>query len=113
MSATSASWHGRTCTSPPRPSPPDKEPTMTTTKPVNPDLAAQRAYAQRMVSDGFDFGLTHTQAFVRGIRDLGYRSSAAALDEEVDNADQADAKHVHVFWDEAAKPTWIAVADDG
>jgi hypothetical protein len=80
---------------------------------INPDLAAQQQYAQRMVDDGFDFGLTHTQAFVRGIRDLGYKSTATALDELVDNADQADAKRVHVFWEEAAKPTWIAIADDG
>lgn len=85
----------------------------TRTKSTNPDLAAQRAYVKKMVSDGFDFGLTHTQAFVRGIRDLGYKSTATALDEQIDNADQADAKHVHVFWEDVAKPTWIAVADDG
>jgi hypothetical protein len=86
---------------------------VTTTKPINSDLAAQSAYVKKMVSDGFDFGLTHTQAFVRGIRDLGYKSTATALDEQVDNADQADAKHVHVVWEDIAKPTWIAVADDG
>lgn len=80
---------------------------------TNSDLAAQSAYVKRMVSAGFDFGLTHTQAFVRGIRDLGYRSTATALDEQIDNADQADAKHVQVCWEETAKPAWIAVADDG
>lgn len=85
-------------------------PTPTT---INSDLAAQSAYVKKMISDGFDFGLTHTQAFVRGIRDLGYRSSATALDEQIDNADQADAKHVQVCWEETTKPSWIAVADDG
>lgn len=80
---------------------------------INSDLEAQRRYANRMVDEGFDFGLTHTQAFVRGIRDLGYKSSATALDEQIDNADQADAKKVHVFWEDVSKPTWIAVADDG
>lgn len=84
-----------------------------TTSIKNSDLAAQSAYVKKMVSAGFDFGLTHTQAFVRGIRDLGYRSTATALDEQIDNADQADAKHVQVCWEETAKPTWIAVADDG
>lgn len=83
------------------------------TSTMNSDLAAQSAYVKRMVSDGFDFGLTHTQAFVRGIRDLGYRSTATALDEQIDNADQADAKHVQISWEETAKPSWIAVADDG
>lgn len=42
------------------------------TNATNPDLLAQAAYAQRMVEEGFDFGLIHTRAFVRGIRDLGY-----------------------------------------
>ena len=81
---------------------------------ANPDLEAQRRYAKRMVADGYDFGLTHGEAFVRGIRDLGYKSTATATDELIDNSEQAGAQQVHVFFDDVARdPTWFAVADDG
>ena len=81
---------------------------------TNPDLEAQRRYAERMVAEGYDFGLTHGEAFVRGIRDLGYKSTATAIDELVDNSEQAGAQQVHVFFDDLGRdPTWLAVADDG
>ena len=81
---------------------------------ANPDLEAQRRYAERMVAEGYDFGLTHGEAFVRGIRDLGYKSTATAIDELVDNSEQAGAQQVHVFFDDLGRdPTWLAVADDG
>ena len=81
---------------------------------ANPDLEAQRRYAKRMVAEGYDFGLTHGEAFVRGIRDLGYKSTATAIDELIDNSEQAGAQQVHVFFDDFGRdPTWLAVADDG
>jgi Histidine kinase-, DNA gyrase B-, and HSP90-like ATPase len=81
---------------------------------INPDLDAQRRYAKRMVAEGYDFGLTHGEAFVRGIRDLGYKSTATAIDELIDNSEQAGAQQVHVFFDDFGRdPTWLAVADDG
>jgi hypothetical protein len=84
---------------------------------VNSDLAAQRKYARGKTEEGFDFGLTVADAFVRGIRDIGYRDTGRALDELVDNALQADAsKALLTFgFDSAsdAKPTSIAVADNG
>jgi hypothetical protein len=81
---------------------------------ANPDLEAQRRYAERMVAEGYDFGLTHGEAFVRGIRDLGYKSTATAIDELIDNSEQAGAQQVHVFFDDLGRdPTWLAVADDG
>jgi hypothetical protein len=81
---------------------------------ANPDLEAQRRYAARMVAEGYDFGLTHGEAFVRGIRDLGYKNTATAIDELVDNSEQAGAQQVHVFFDDLGRdPTWFAVADDG
>ena len=81
---------------------------------ASPDLEAQRRYAKRMVAEGYDFGLTHGEAFVRGIRDLGYKSTATAIDELVDNSEQAGAQQVHVFFDDLARdPTWLAIADDG
>lgn len=81
-------------------------------------LAAQRAYVEHLASNGFRFGLTVPEAFVRGIRDLGYRSNAAALAELVDNAIQAQSERVDVVfgYDGARsdkKPIQLAVVDDG
>ncbi len=85
--------------------------------PINADLVAQRAYVAQKKAEGFKFGLTVADAFVRGIRDIGYRSTATALDELIDNAMQAEAKSVHVVFDfpdnAASKPNAIAVLDDG
>lgn len=82
------------------------------------DLLAQRAYAQRKADEGFDFGLTVADAFVRGIRDIGYRDTGRAIDELIDNALQADAAKIHLTFgfegsDSEAKPTAIAVIDNG
>lgn len=77
------------------------------------DLLAQHRYVEQMKEAGYDFGITLSAAFVRGIRDLGYKHTGTALDEHIDNADQAGARTVHVFWEDAKKPQWIAVADDG
>ena len=84
---------------------------------VSQDLEAQRAYTDQIDSDNFDFGLTVAGAFVRGIRDIGYRDTGRALDELVDNAIQAEATKVLVTFgfgaDSDAKPTAIAVVDNG
>jgi simple sugar transport system substrate-binding protein len=58
----------------------------TTDTTISQDLMAQRAYAQQIDGDNFDFGLTVAGAFVRGIRDIGYRDTGRALDELIDNA---------------------------
>ena len=86
------------------------------TQPEHPGLAAQRAYAGRMQAAGFGFELTVAEAFVRGIRDIGYRSTGTALDELVDNSIQADARTVIVAFGSSGsekKPDTIAVIDDG
>jgi hypothetical protein len=84
---------------------------------VSPDLEAQRAYVKAMAEKKFDFSLTVADAFVRGIRDLGYKSTATALDELIDNAEQSDARNVHVALQSAgnagAQVEAIAVIDDG
>ena len=58
-------------------------------------------------------------AFVEGMRDSGYKSTATAIDELVDNAIQAQAKRVDVIYD-VSNPQGnqhdlgrIAVADNG
>lgn len=79
-------------------------------------LSAQHRYAKRMRAAGFAFGLTVADAFVRGVRDIGYRSTGTALDELVDNAIQAEAKTVLVALNRDAdskRPAAIAVIDDG
>lgn len=83
---------------------------------ISADLQAQRAYIHKIESEGFDFGLTVAGAFIRGIRDLGYKSTATALDELIDNAIQAEASNIDVIFgydDSPAKPTRLAVIDDG
>ena len=89
----------------------------TTTPEINDDLVAQRSYAQSKAEEGFDFGLTMADAFVRGIRDIGYRGTGRALDELIDNSLQANASKVLLTFgfDSAsdAKPTSLVVADNG
>lgn len=77
------------------------------------DLEAQRAYVKEVEAKGFDFNLVVADAFVRGMRDIGYKSSSWALCELVDNAVQAEAKNVHVAFSEGKEMAAIAVVDDG
>lgn len=82
-----------------------------------PVLAAQRAYA-RQAEGRSKFGLLVPEAFIRGIRDLGYRGNGDAIAELIDNAIQAFADRVDVvFGYEGAasdkKPSQLAVVDNG
>lgn len=77
-------------------------------------LAAQRAYADNRTR----YGLVVPDAFVRGIRDLGYRRTGDAVAELIDNALQAFADRVDVaFGYEGStsrkKPVQMAVIDNG
>jgi len=84
---------------------------------LNKNLAAQRDYIARMQQAEFDFSLMVADAFVRGIRDIGYRSTATAIDELIDNSDQADATMIQIAFAFAAKsdakPSALAVLDNG
>ena len=80
-------------------------------------LSRQRAYV-----DGTprvrELGLVVPEAFVRGIRNLGYKSNIEALAELVDNSIQAYAKRIDLVLGYAvgcstAKPAQLAVIDDG
>lgn len=82
-----------------------------------PALAAQRAYVEQHGANG-KFGLVVPGAFIRGIRDLGYRSTGEALAELIDNAVQADAGRIDVLFGfeggrSLKKPSQLAVVDDG
>jgi hypothetical protein len=81
-------------------------------------LSAQREYIQtRFVDGGDSFDLLVAESFVRGMRELGYKSNAHALDELIDNSEQSGATNVHIAFGydgkSDAKPTAIAVIDDG
>ncbi len=83
------------------------------------DLQKQRDYVEKLMKAGFQFPLVAAGAFVRGMRDSGYKSTATAIDELVDNAIQAQADKVDVVMGYAADNTskkkldYIAVVDNG
>lgn len=82
-----------------------------------PLLAQQRAYAERSGTRS-KFGLMVPEAFVRGIRDLGYRSNGDAVAELIDNALQAYADRIDVLFgyegsSSNKKPVQVAVIDNG
>lgn len=54
-----------------------------------PAVDRQKAYVTALEKSNFKFGLTVGTAFVRGIRDIGYKHSGTALDELIDNAYEA------------------------
>lgn len=80
-------------------------------------LAAQRAYAQ-VRRERSKYGLMVPEAFVRGIRDLGYRSNGNAIAELIDNSLQAFADRVDIVFGydgttSSKKPVQLAVIDNG
>lgn len=82
-----------------------------------PALEAQRAYATASAQRS-RFGLMVPEAFVRGIRDIGYRSNGDAIAELIDNALQAYADRVDVLFgyegsSSSKKPVQLAVVDNG
>lgn len=89
-----------------------------TAKSIHPGIARQQAYLDNQAATGADDGIIVGSAFVNGIRDLGYKNTATALDELVDNSEQAGATSTHLVFEcaESSKPnhvTAIAVVDDG
>src|SRR5688572_4757243 len=85
---------------------------------ANKAVERQKAYVSKLAKSNFKYGLTVGTAFVRGIRDIGYKHSGTALDELVDNAYEAGASHVHVVLNDDGSGrknnvTQIAVIDDG
>lgn len=85
---------------------------------ASPDLAAQRACVERLKANGFKFGLTVGDAFVRGMRDLGYKNNGNALAELVDNSAQAGADRVEIIFSYPGlksdkKPSEVAILDNG
>lgn len=79
------------------------------------DYEQQHQYVEDLKAKGeVGFSLVATEAFVEGMRDSGYRSTATAIDEFIDNAIQAAATRIDIVYDEDGKEIKnIAVIDDG
>lgn len=75
----------------------------------------QRDLLDKLESEQFGWDLMLGGAFVRGMRDIGYKNTAFAMAELLDNAIQAGAKKVDVAFgfEDGNKPTQVAVIDDG
>lgn len=75
----------------------------------------QRDLLDQLESEQFGWDLMLGGAFVRGMRDIGYKNTAFAMAELLDNAIQANAKKVDVVFgfDDGSKPTQVAIIDDG
>ncbi len=88
-------------------------------EPVTDDLQRQRQYIEKLKQMDFNFGIVVADAFVRGMRDIGYKSNATALNELIDNAIQAGAKKINIHFGYEAQnrqqgePDMIAIIDDG
>jgi Histidine kinase-, DNA gyrase B-, and HSP90-like ATPase len=79
-------------------------------------LREQRELIERLEDEDFGWDLMIGDAFVRGMRDIGYKGTAFALAELVDNAIQASATHIDIlfgFDGGKTKPKKIAVVDNG
>src|SRR3954451_7156292 len=82
---------------------------------ANEGLRVQREYIKKLEADNFTWDILVGDAFVRGMRDIGYKSTAFAMAELIDNSIQAAATQIDIVFgfDGGAKPTQIAVIDDG
>lgn len=78
-------------------------------------LRVQREYIKKLEEDNFTWDILVGDAFVRGMRDIGYKSTAFAMAELIDNSIQAAATQIDIVFgfDSGAMPTQIAVIDDG
>jgi hypothetical protein len=80
-------------------------------------LEAQKQYvSEKTKAASFKFGLMVGAAFIRGIRDIGYKHTGSALAELVDNSFQSGAENIHIAFGTnktAAKVEALAVIDDG
>ncbi|REG53308.1 ATP-binding protein (plasmid) [Paracoccus versutus] len=79
-------------------------------------IAAQQRYTEVKARDQ-TLSLFVPEAFIRGIRHIGYKSNLEALAELVDNSIQAYSERIDLLFNfadrSASRPTQLAVVDDG
>lgn len=83
---------------------------------ISPGFQAQEAYIDTLSDQNFPYSLAVGAAFVRGMREIGYKSTATALCELIDNSEQAGATRVDIVfgYDRGdKKPARLALIDDG
>lgn len=81
---------------------------------INNEFEAQQAFAKKLAASNFDYSVVVAGAFVRGMRDVGYKSAASAINELNDNAFQAGASRISVWMKlKGQHVEAIAVVDDG
>jgi hypothetical protein len=79
----------------------------------------QRRYVESQKSSGGGLGVVFQDAFIRGMREIGYKNAAWSIAEIIDNAIQASAQKIEVRLifnldnKSRAKPDQIALIDDG
>lgn len=79
----------------------------------------QKEYVAIQRQKGHGLGIVFADAFIRGMRDIGYKDPAWALAELVDNSVQAAAENISIRLGFApenssqAKPDMLAICDDG
>jgi hypothetical protein len=83
-------------------------------------IERQRAYVAKQKAKGGGVGVVFQDAFIRGMRDLGYKDPAWAMAELIDNAVQAGATTVEIRMGfdkanatQAKNPSQIAIIDNG
>lgn len=83
------------------------------------NIDRQRKYVETQKSKSKGLGVVFADAFLRGMRDIGYKNPAWAISELVDNSLQAAATAVSIRFGfntdnkSKAKPDQIAICDDG
>lgn len=83
------------------------------------NIERQKKYVAQQKKKGAGLGIVFADAFLRGMRDIGYKNPAWALAEECDNSFQAGASMVSIrfgFGDDnttRVKPDQLAIIDNG
>ena len=61
----------------------------------NPEIQEQLEYLKTNPMEGMQGGVVMIEAFLKGIRDLGYKDTSFAFNELNDNSMQAGARNIH------------------
>jgi hypothetical protein len=83
------------------------------------NVERQERYVDAQEKKGQGLGIVFADAFLRGMRDIGYKNPAWALGEQIDNAIQAGANTIAIRFGykktnkTQVKPDMIAVCDNG
>jgi len=81
------------------------------------ELSKQQAYADKLASQGFDFGLAVGSAFAESMRNTYYKNTGTTVDEIIDNSIEAGADNIHIAlgYSEKSekKPDAMAIIDNG